>query len=281
MKHVLITGATAGIGKVTARELAKQNYSLTIVGRSEEKTKAAVEELKSETKNNNIDFLIGDMCDLDSVQKLSDDFLSKHNHLYMLINNAGAVFMKHELTKDGYEKTFVNNHLGQYLLTKNLLPMIKNNSEGRIINVASIAHFDGRPNFDDIHFKRGKYHVLKSYSNSKLYNILHANYLAQELQGTGITANSLHPGVVKTKIGNKNTNAIGGFLWQLFTVFKGISEEDGAKTTLHVATHDEGKNVTGEYFDKSKIVKPSEHALNPSNSKKLIEISEDLLNKRK
>lgn len=259
MKTVLITGATSGIGKVTARTLAKQDYQLVIVGRTKDKTEQCVEDIKNETANPNIHYLLGDLSVLDDARRIAREFNEQFEHLHILINNAGCVYQTRELTKDGYEKTLATNHLSHFIITNMLLDKMKKSAPARIINVASIAHFDARWNPDDIHLQK-KYHVLWSYSNSKLYNIWFSNYLADKLKDDRITVNSLHPGVVKTKIGNKNTGWFGGFVWNAFTALKGISEEAGAKTSIYLATSAEVENITGKYFDKCKAVSTSKLA---------------------
>jgi len=256
MKTVLITGGTAGIGKVTATTLAKQNYHVVIVGRNAEKTAAVVEEIKSETANQHVEYLLGDLSVMEDARKVGNEFNAKYEHLHILINNAGGVFQKRELTAEGYEKTFATNHLSHFILTHLLLDKIKKSAPARIINVSSMSHYQGRWNPDDIHLEK-KYFVMWAYSNSKLYNVLFTKYLAEQLKNDGVTVNALHPGVVKTKIGGKNTKWWGEAMWNLFTLFKGISEEDGAKTSLYLATSSEVENITGKYFDKCKEKEPA------------------------
>jgi len=270
MKTVFITGATAGIGKVTARELARQDFHVIIHGRDAKKTQDCVEELKKETRNTKIDFLVGDLSNLEDARRIAKEYKERFTALDILINNAGGVYQKRELTPEGYEKTLVTNHLSHFIITNQLLDLLKRSAPSRIINVASISHFQGKWNPGDINFSKG-YGVLKAYSNSKLYNVLFTKYLSELVKQDGITVNCLHPGVVKTKIGHKNTSWLGGILWGSFTTFKGISEEEGAKTTLFLATSPEGGKITGKYFDKSKEVSSSQI----SNDKK---VAEDLWN---
>lgn len=256
MKTVLITGGTAGIGKVTATTLAQQNYHVVIVGRNAEKTAAVVEEIKTNTNNPNIEYLLGDLSIMEDARKIGREFNEKFEHLHILINNAGGVYQKRELTDEGYEKTFATNHLSHFILTNLLLDKIKKSAPARIINVSSMSHYQGRWNPEDIHLEK-KYFVMWAYSNSKLYNVLFTKYLAELLKNDGVTVNALHPGVVKTKIGGKNTQWWGAAAWNLLTFFKGISEEEGAKTSLYLATSPEVENITGKYFDKCKEKEPS------------------------
>lgn len=275
MKTVLITGATAGIGKVTARELAKQDYEVVIVGRDKRKTERCVAEIIQETGNSNIDYLLGDLSVLDDARRIANEFDKKYEHLHLLINNAGAVYQKRELTKEGYEKTMATNHLAHFIITNMLLDKIKKSAPARIINVSSGSHFNGRWNPDNIHMETG-YKTMRAYGNSKLYNVLFTKYLAEQLKNSGVTVNCLHPGVVKTSIGNKNTGLLIKIFWNSFTALRGISEEEGAKTTLYLATSKEVENVTGKYFDKCKEKKSSDISNNFEFAKKLWEMSKEM-----
>jgi retinol dehydrogenase 12 len=251
MKTALITGATAGIGKVTATTLARQNYHVVIHGRNEEKTIQVVEEIKKETGNPHIDYLLGDLSIMEDARRVAKEFNDKYEHLHLLINNAGCVYYKRQDTAEGFEKTMATNHLSHFIITNMLLDKIKKSKPARIVVVSSDSHLPGRWNPDDIHLKN-KYKVLWAYENSKLYNVLFTKHLAEQLKNDQVTVNCLHPGVVQTKIGGKNTNMIGGIFWSLYAKVCGISEEKGAQTTLYLATSPEVENVTGKYFAKSK-----------------------------
>ncbi len=255
MKTVLITGGTAGIGKVTATTLAKQNYHVIIVGRNKDKTEAVVDEIKKHTANPHVEYLLGDLSIMNDARRIGKEFNEKYEHLHILINNAGGVYQSRELTDEGYEKTFATNHLSHFILTNILIDKIKKSAPARIINVSSMSHYQGRWNPEDIHLEK-KYFVMWAYSNSKLYNVLFTKYLAEQLKNDRVTVNALHPGVVKTKIGGKNTKWWGEAAWNLLTFFKGISEEEGAKTSLYLATSPEVENTTGKYFDKCKEKEP-------------------------
>jgi retinol dehydrogenase-12 len=266
MKTVLITGATAGIGKVTATTLAKQNYQVVIVGRNKEKTEQAVAEIKRESANPHIEYLLGDLSVMDDARRVAKEFNEKYEHLHLLINNAGGVYQKRELTTEGFEKTMATNHLSHFIITNLLLDKIKQSAPARIVNVSSGSHYKGRWNPDDIHMAKG-YRTMWAYGNSKLYNVLFTKYLADQLKNDKVTVNCLHPGVVKTKIGNKNTGLLIKIFWNSFTAIRGISEEAGAKTSLYLATSPEVENITGKYFDKCKEKEP----LAIANDKKAVE----------
>ena len=279
MKTVLITGATSGIGKVTLRALAKKDYEIVIIGRNKEKTEQCVEEIKKESANPHIHYLLADLSNLEDVRRIANEFNDKFEHLHLLINNAGCVYQKKEFTKEGYEKTMATNHLSHFIITNILLDKIKKSAPARIINVASKSHFGGRWNPDNMTLEN-KYKVMRAYANSKLYNILFTKYLSEQLKNEKVTVNCLHPGVVKTKIGNKNMSWIGGFVWGTFAAFKGISEEKGAETTLYLATSPEVENITGKYFDKCKEVPSSEISNNFAAAEELWKMSLEMANLR-
>lgn len=271
-KTALITGATAGIGKVTAKKLAFKNYKIVIVGRNKEKTEECVAEIKRATSNPHIEYLLGDLSVMDDARRIGNEFNAKYEDLHLLINNAGGVYQSREETVEGFEKTMATNHLSHFILTNILLDKIKKSAPARIVNVSSMSHYQGKWNPADIHMQK-KYFVMWAYSNSKLYNVLFTKYLANQLKDSNVTVNCLHPGVVKTKIGSKNTKWWGAAAWNLLTIFKGISEEEGAKTTLYLATSPEVEGVTGKYFDKSKEKEPSEIAKDPKAAEELWKMS--------
>ena len=172
----------------------------------------------------------------------------------MLVNNAGATFANFELSENGIEKTMAVNHFGYFATTYHLLPLLKKGA--RIVNVSSKAHYGGQIDFDKINTKEA-YSVFKQYENSKLANVLFTKYLADKLQDKGVTVNCLHPGVVKTKIGNKAGNKFFGFVWSLFSSF-GLSIEKGAATSIYLASSLEVATISGMYFDKCVAYKGSE-----------------------
>jgi len=271
-KTALITGATAGIGKVTAKKLAFKNYKIVIVGRNKEKTEECVAEIKRDTTNPHIEYLLGDLSVMDDARRVANEFNDKYEHLHLLINNAGGVYQSRELTSEGFEKTMATNHLSHFILTNILLDKIKKSGPARIVNVSSMSHYQGRWNPKDINMAK-KYFVLWAYGNSKLYNVLFTKQLAKDLKDSNITANCLHPGVVKTKIGSKNTKWWGAAAWSLLTAFKGISEEEGAKTSLYLATSPEVEGVNGKYFDKCKEKQSSDISNDPKVAEELWKMS--------
>jgi NAD(P)-dependent dehydrogenase (short-subunit alcohol dehydrogenase family) len=275
-KICIITGATDGIGKETACQLAKLNYDIYIIARNEQKCITTIGELKSINNKNKYGYFIADFEHLDEVKNVALKIKNELPIIDVLINNAGAVFAKRELTKDGFEKTFVVNHLAPFLLTNILIENIKQAKQGRIVNVASDSHYPGKLDFDDLHYNKN-YFILKAYERSKLANVLFSNYLAKELSTTNVTVNSLHPGRVKSDIGSKNTNNFFSFAWKVIDTLTGIPTADGAKTSVFLASSATLENISGKYFDKCVAKKPSSLAQNEALAEKLWNVSKQML----
>lgn len=274
-KTVVITGGNAGIGKETAIGLAKKGANVTITGRNEEKVKAAVEEIKQKSGNGNVDYLICDQASLDNVRKLAETINAKYDKIDVLVNNAGLYTSNREFSKDGIELMFAVNHLSHFLLTNLVLDKIKA-AKGRIVSVASVAHKDVR-DFDASDLNMDKdFSGWKGYGRSKWCNIVFTKGLAKRLEGTGVTANCLHPGGVSTEIAQKEANWYTKLGWWLGRQFYFISAEEGAQTSIYLASSDEVKDVSGEYFYKSKKVFSNRPSQDPEMAEKLWEVSERL-----
>src|SRR5215813_3842049 len=254
-KICLVTGANSGIGKVTAKVLAAGGATVIMVCRNRGKGEAARGEIVKETRNENIDLLIVDFSDLGQIRNLAADVKAKYPRLDTLVNNAGTYFSKRTITADGYETTFAVNHLGYFLLTVELLDLLKSSAPTRIVNVGGDAYMYGNIDFDDLNIENG-YDGWKAYKQSKLANLLFTYELARRLEGTGVTANCMHPGVVGTNIFN-NFGGLGGKIVRLFTPFMRTPEK-GADTVIWLATSLEVEGVTGKYF-----VDRKEQATNP------------------
>lgn len=271
-KRVLVTGATAGIGKETARALAKQGAHVVIVGRSEEKTRATVDELKASAPGAQVDFLLADLSSMAAVRQLAKDFLAKWDTLHVLVNNAGAINMSRELTVDGFERTFATNHLSYFLLTNLLLPALEKGAPARIVNVASDAHRGQAIDWDNLQAEKS-YVQFKVYGRSKLMNILFTRELARRVKDKGITANALHPGVVATNFMAKP--GLWGVVGKIAGLFM-ITPEQGAQTSIYLASSPEVEGVTGGYYAKSKPRTPTAQAQNDEDAKRLWALSEEL-----
>lgn len=270
-KTVLITGGNAGIGKHTAIGLAKKGANVVIVARDQKKGESAIAEIKKAANSDSVSLMIADLSSFESIKKLAADFKKEHTTLDVLINNAGAFFTEYGVTSDGYERQWQINHLSGFLLTHLLLENIKTAEQGRIINVSSKGHYKGFLYFKDLNREK-KYVGLAAYAQSKLANVMFSNKLARILEGTNVTVNSLHPGVVKTSIGDKNNSSWVGAIWKLGKLFM-ISEEEGAKTSIFLASDPSVGKTTGKYFDKCKAKEPNPVANNIEKQDKLWEVS--------
>jgi retinol dehydrogenase 12 len=272
-KVCLITGASGGIGEVTAREIAKQGLQVLIVSRNEQRCAAAADKIHAETGNPAVDFLVADLSSQAEVRDLAQRFRNKYQRLDVLINNAGGFYMKRMETVDGIELTWALNHLGYFQLTDLLLDMLKATAPARIINVSSNAHFGGGINFDDLQGKRF-YIGWLAYAQSKLANVLFTFELARRLQGSGVTANVLHPGFVATGFGMNNSGVVGAVIRLLYRF--GISPEEGARTSVYLATSSDVEGVSREYFVKCKATQAAKRAYDKAVANRLWEVSEEM-----
>ncbi|WP_054027052.1 SDR family oxidoreductase [Bacillus sp. FJAT-28004] len=266
-KVVAVTGANSGMGLATTVELAKQGAHVVMICRSKERGEQAIEQARNQSGSNHIDLMTCDLGSFASIRNFTAAFKQKYSQLDVLINNAGVVSLKREMTSDGFESQIGINHLGHFLLTNELLDLIKSAPQGRIVNVSSGAHKAGRIHFDDPNLTKG-YNVVKGYSQSKLANILFTNELARRLAGTRVTVNSVHPGAVATNIGVDRKNGFGKTVHKLLRPFFRTPLE-GAKTAIYLAASDEAANQTGQYFIDSKIVQTASKAGNPELAAKL------------
>jgi retinol dehydrogenase 14 len=274
-KTVLITGATNGIGKAAALEIAKQGANVIIVGRDKTKTESVANELRSSSGNKTIDFMLADLSSQEDIRKLAADFKTKYSRLDVLINNAGGYFDTRKTTVDGLEYTFAFNHLGYFLLTNLLLDVLKASKPSRIVNVSSAAQAPGKIFWDDVELSKG-YSGMKAYYQSKLANVMFTYELAKRLANTGVTVNALHPGVVNSGFGS-GVGGFVGFAFGLIKRFQAISPEQGADTVIYLATSPEVEGVTGKYFDKRKPKQTNPISYDDAANKRLWEESDKLV----
>jgi NAD(P)-dependent dehydrogenase (short-subunit alcohol dehydrogenase family) len=240
-KLVVVTGATSGIGEQAALQLAERGATVVPVGRDPgrlEKVSTALRE-----RGSNAEPLRADMASQDAVRRLADDLRKRHDRIDVLVNNAGAVFSSRKLSPDGRELTMAVNHLAPFLLTNLLLDVLKRSAPARVVTTASDAHGAGFIDPDDLDLDR-KWSIYRAYGTSKLANILFTTALARRLQHTGVTANCLHPGVIRSRLGR---GGIAGIVWKLGTPFMASPRRGGARI-VHVADDPIGGEVTGRYF---------------------------------
>jgi NAD(P)-dependent dehydrogenase (short-subunit alcohol dehydrogenase family) len=268
----LITGATGGIGQVTARELARQGATVVIAGRNREKCVAVADTIKEQTGNPHVAFLVADLSVQREVHHLAEQFKQQYDRLDVLVNNAGALYMARQLSADGIELTFALNHLNYFLLTHLLLESLRASPAARIINVASDAHRGAQIDFANLQGEK-RYQSFPIYSQSKLANILFTYELARRLGGAP-TANALHPGFVATNFGKNN--GWGSRIFMSLLHRFAINEEQGAQTTLYLATSPEVAGVTGKYFVKQQAVSSSPASYDAKVAQQLWRVSEQM-----
>ncbi len=268
-KTAIITGATSGIGKVTALAIAREGAHLVLPVRNMEKGETLKEEIQQETGSKNIELMSCDLASLDSIRSFAKQFLAKYDRLDLLINNAGLWESKRKESADGIEMNFAVNHLAPFLMTNLLLDLIKKSAPARIINVSSTAHKYAKMNFDDLEGKK-RWDSMKSYAQSKLANILFTRKLAHELAGAGVTVNCLHPGVVSTRLFDN----MPGYFRRIFGLFM-ISPEKGAETSIFLATSPEVEGISGAYYNKKMMAKTTRHAEDMKAADMLWEVSKE------
>lgn len=253
-KTCLVTGATSGIGYETALGLARTGARIGLVGRDPVRTRAAADSVRASVPGAAVDVFVADLSVQAEVSRLACAVIARYPRLDVLVNNAGAIFDTHRTTIDGHERTWALDHLAYVQLTLALLDRLKASAPARIVNVASMAHRRGRIAFDDIGHAR-IYETLAVYSQAKLGNVLFTAALARRLEGTGVTVNALHPGVIASGFAG-GTGGWFGFGWSLIRPFL-AKPADGAATSLYLASSPEVEGVSGRYFAKSKPIPTS------------------------
>jgi NAD(P)-dependent dehydrogenase (short-subunit alcohol dehydrogenase family) len=241
----LVTGANAGIGKATALALARMGATVALVARDRRRGEAALAELRKKSKSSSVGLLVADLSSQRAVRELAEEVKRAYGHLHVLVNNAAVITRTRTLTVDEIETQFAVNHLASFLLTNLLLDVLELSAPARIVNVSSQVHAGGTINFDDLNGDR-HYEPLRAYKQSKLANVLFTYELAKRLEGTGVTVNCLHPGVIAT-------NLLDDFLarpraMHVLTKLQHKGPEDGARTSVYLASSPEVEGVTGCYF---------------------------------
>ena len=273
-KICMVTGATSGIGAVTARALAQKGARVIIVARNVNRCENTVAEIIQTTGNHAVEYMLADLSSQDEIHNLVRVYQDKYERLDVLVNNAGGFFMSRLESIDGIEMTFALNHLNYFLLTNLLIETIKASAPARIVNVSSAAHQNASIDFDDLQDKHN-YSGWQAYGQSKLANILFTYELARRLEGTGVTVNALHPGFVATNFGANNAGFLGTLVRRFMNLFS-IDVETGAQTSIYLAASAEVEGVTGKYFVKQQAVASSEISYDQTTAKRLWEISEEM-----
>ena len=276
-KVVLITGGNTGIGKETAIALARMGATVTITSRNPDKGKDALADIRRQAGSDAVECMRLDLASLASVRSFAAEFLATHPRLDVLINNAGLTLSERSETEDGLESTLGINHFGHFALTGLLVERLKHSAPARIVVLSSDAHSGALRglDFDDLQARRG-YSGMGTYCKSKLANLLFTVELAERLQGSGVTVNAVHPGLVATEFGGADdVGGLFGLLVRASHVFS-LSPAKGARTSVYVASSPAVEGVTGKYFVRSKPVRPSRAAQDRQAALRLWELSEQL-----
>ncbi|XP_039263314.2 retinol dehydrogenase 12-like [Styela clava] len=279
-KTVLITGANSGLGYETALDLAKREARIIIACRDANKANAAKSEIEIATGSQKIITKSLDLASFDSIRTFAKDINQTETRLDILVNNAGVMKLPQGMTSDGFEMHFGVNHLGPFLLTNLLLDLITKNGNGRIVNLSSIAHLLGVLHWNDLNWRNKEYSPMGAYNASKLMNVLFTKELSRRVQGTGVTVNAVHPGVVRTNLnrtGGQDKSVYGRltdfvFNQQLFT----RDQKHGAQTSIYCAIAPELDGITGKYFSDCRRMFTKWPTTGKKNCERLWELSEEL-----
>jgi NAD(P)-dependent dehydrogenase (short-subunit alcohol dehydrogenase family) len=259
---ILVTGATDGLGKRVARELAAKGSTVLLHGRSPERLEATLEELRGQTNTEKVGSYVADLSSLAAVRDLADRILSEYDRLDVLVNNAGIIVQERKESEDGYELTFAVNYLSHFLLTSLLLPLLKDSAPARVVNVASAGQ--SPIDFSNLMLEQG-YDAMRAYSQSKLAQVMFTFELAERLQGTGVTVNALHPAsLMDTKMVQST------FGYNMSTV------EEGTEAVVRLAVSPEVDRITGSYFDGKREARANRQAYDPQARDRLWILSEQL-----
>jgi len=266
----LVTGASSGIGYVTALELAKMGATVVMVNRDPGRGERARAEVAAKSGNANVELLPCDLSSQRQIRALAGEFKRRHDRLHVLVNNAAIVPAKRTLTEDSLEMQFAVNHLAYFLITELLLDTVKASAPARIVSVSSGMHRQASVDFGNLQAESG-YAPMEHYALTKLLNLLFAFELARKLEGTGVTSNALSPGFTATNIGREYS-----FVTRSVTRVMAQPKEKGAKTSVYLASSPEVEGVSSEYFEKKAIARASPEARDPDTARKLWILSEKL-----
>jgi retinol dehydrogenase-12/retinol dehydrogenase-13 len=281
-KTAVITGGNTGIGKETAVALARAGAHVIITAREPARGEAAVADIVARSGSAAVEQLHLDLASIASIHRFAETLSTKVGKLSVLINNAGLLLRRRQTTSDGFEMTFGVNHLGHFLLTDLVLDLLDRGAPARVVVVASEAYKGARRglDFDDLNLEHTHYRAFKAYSRSKLANILFARELARRLDGSGVTANAVHPGLVATRfMRDGDAGRLGNVMMALGRPLLRTPEQ-GARTTIHVASAPELESITGAYFADCLPAPTTRHAMDMGAARRLWDASEELLRSR-
>jgi NAD(P)-dependent dehydrogenase (short-subunit alcohol dehydrogenase family) len=252
-KTVLVTGANSGIGKATATALARAGARVVMVARDRGRGEAALADVKRESGSDAVELVVGDLSLVRGARALAAEVKARFPRLDVLVNNAGISPDTFEKTAEGFEKTWATNHLGPFVFTLELLPLLEKSAPARIVNVSSSVQKGAKMSWEDPQFERTPYSMMKVYSQSKLLNVMFTSALARRVEAKRITVNALHPGVVKTNLASDLKSPVMRAMFAVFKLFF-VSPEKGAETSVYLASSGEVEGQTGKYFEKKREV---------------------------
>jgi NAD(P)-dependent dehydrogenase (short-subunit alcohol dehydrogenase family) len=247
-KVCVVTGSNSGIGKQTALTLAKMNATVVSVVRNRERGEKAMAEIVSQSGSKSVDLMVCDVSSINSIQHFAQDFKAKYDRLNVLMNNAGAVFSKRDVTTEGFERTLAVNYLGPFLLTHELTDLLKSSAPSRVINLSSGLQKSGKIDFDNLQNQK-RYDGMAVYANAKLMVIMFTYELARRLEGTGVTVNVVLPGFAATNLGRSTGSLRSSIMFKMVRPMQ-ISARKAAETSVYLASSEAVKNVTGKCFAK-------------------------------
>ena len=270
-KNIIITGATDGIGLAAAKSIAKKGYHVSLVGRNPDKGKKALEAIIAHSSNENLDFFECDLSLVANVKDLADRIKQKHSKIDVLLNNAGGANKTKQITSEGLEKTFATNQMNYFVLSTELLDILTESNDGRIVNVASNAHIGAEVDYENINCEKS-FSAWTSYCVSKLMNIMFT-YQLSSMQDR-VSVNVLHPGFVDTNIAGNEGNLI-KYIVKFGAKMFARTVDNGADSSIYLSTSDEVKGVSGKYFFKCREIKSSRASYNQEDWKKVWDLCED------
>ncbi len=273
-KTVLVTGATSGIGMITARELARKGARTIIISRNQQKCVTVAEQIKGQTGNQNVEYITADLSTKTGISQAAFEFKKRCSRLDVLVNNAGAIFMERQVSPEGIEMTLALNHLNYFYLTMLLLDVLKASAPARIVNVSSDAHRGQKIDFDDLQTEKN-YSGFGAYGRSKMMNVLFTYELARKLEGSKVTVNALHPGFVATDFAKNNSGVV-----QMGMKVVGLfarKPEKGAETAIYLASSREVDGVSGGYFYDMQSIESDPATYKKADAEKLWNISLEMM----